>query len=85
MEKETLNRYVEPYVEFLSINSLKMLEGLSSGSQIPFESILNFNGLDDLIFSKGCSTLTAVGKATAEGGTVVLKTEIYCIIKIKIT
>jgi len=53
MEKETLNRYyVEPYVEFLSINSLKMLEGLSSGSQIPFESILNFNVLRDLIFSE---------------------------------
>lgn len=68
VEKATYN-----FAENVSSGSLKMMEGMSLGSNIPFESILRFNALQGIITLEECTTFAAIGEATSNGKTVLLK------------
>ena len=71
--KQRLSQLSERYIKCLSDGTINMMEGLSQGSRIPFQSILNLNILQDLLCSDGCTTFAAVGEATDQGGAILLK------------
>jgi hypothetical protein len=73
IEKKQLSSLVHRYMESSSAVSLKMMEGLSRGSGVPFTSILRFNALQDVISPEGCTNFAAVGKATPDGDAILLK------------
>ncbi|HOS69865.1 MAG TPA: C45 family autoproteolytic acyltransferase/hydrolase [Bacillota bacterium] len=73
IEDRDINNYVESYVGFSDASSLKLMEGLSSGSNIPLKSILRFNALQDVLCPEECTTFAAVGNATSNGKAVLLK------------
>ncbi len=73
MEEKAVSRFVRRYAASSSADSLKLMEGLSRGSKMPYESILNYNALQDILAPEGCTTFAAVGKATPDGNAILLK------------
>ncbi len=73
IEKKAVYRLISSYTTLLSNTSIQLMEGLSRGSGVPFESILRFNALQDAFFQEECTTFAAIGKATADGKAFLLK------------
>jgi len=73
IEKREFSRFAHEYAALSSASSLHLMEGMSRGSGLPFESILGFNALQDVLSPEGCTTFAAVGKATSDGKAVLLK------------
>lgn len=71
--KEAVYRLISSYTTLLSNTSLQLMEGISRGSGVPFESILRFNALQDAFFQEECTTFAAIGKATVDGKAFLLK------------
>ncbi|MFQ5913875.1 MAG: C45 family autoproteolytic acyltransferase/hydrolase [Nitrospinota bacterium] len=57
----------------LSGGILEELEGLARGARIPFEDVLAYNRYEDAIHPAGCTSLVALGEASATGETIFLK------------
>jgi len=68
-----LSCFTREYAALCSYSSLQLMEGMSKGSGLPFESILGFNALQDILSPEGCTTFAAVGKATSDGKAILLK------------
>jgi len=73
IEEMETSRFVRQYAASLSKNSLRLMEGLSMGSKVPYDSILNYNALQDVLSPEGCTIFAAVGKATSDGNAILLK------------
>ena len=73
IETGELSCFANRYADISSTSSLKLMEGLSRGSGIPFESTLRFNALQDVLRPEGCTTFAAVGKAASDGKAILLK------------
>ena len=73
IEKRELSHFIQEYAALSSDSSLHLMEGLSRGSGLPFESILRFNALQGVLSPEGCTTFAAVGKAISDGKAVLLK------------
>jgi hypothetical protein len=73
VESTALLRFTHEYAELSSAGSLKLMQGLSRGSGVPFASILRFNALQDVISPEGCTSFAAVGSATLDGNAILLK------------
>jgi hypothetical protein len=71
--KEDIYRFVNQYAAITETTSVKIMEGLSRGSDIPFETIIRFNALETAFEQEECTTFAAVGKATENGKAVLLK------------
>jgi hypothetical protein len=71
--KKKVDLYKKLYVDILSTSSRKMMEGISRGSGIPYDSILCYNALREVLYSEECTTFAAIGKATSNGKPVLLK------------
>lgn len=73
IDRELTSRMIKHYMSSISNTSVQLMEGLSKGSGIPFESILRFNAWHDAVFQEECTTFAALGEATADGNAVLLK------------
>jgi len=68
-----LSRIIHTYAALSSPSSLQLMEGMSKGSGVPFESLLRFNALQDIFSPEECTSFAAVGKATSNGKAFLLK------------
>lgn len=73
IERNKIINYIDNYANSLSSSTIRMMEGLSRGSKTPFESLLRYNAIQDIITPGECTTFAAVGKATSDGKAVLLK------------
>ncbi len=73
MERDSISTAISCFADTISFSTIKMMEGLSRGSGIPFESILRYNALQDILSPEGCTTFAAIGGATPMGKPVLLK------------
>lgn len=73
IDQEVSYRLINHYTTSISNTSVQLMEGLSKGSGIQFESILRFNALHDAFFQEECTTFAALGEATTDGKTFLLK------------
>lgn len=73
MEKHEIDAYMQLYCDISSASSRKLMEGMSRGSGIPYDSILRYNAMQEVLYPEGCTTFAAVGSATSNGKTYLMK------------
>lgn len=73
MNQKEITDYANIYRSRLNDDDLDLLEGLSKGSGIDFDLILNFNTLQEILYTEGCTSFAAVGNATFDGNGYFLK------------
>jgi|LSQX01.3.fsa_nt_gb hypothetical protein len=73
IENKEVDLYKQFYVDISSTSSRKMMEGISRGSGISYDSILRYNAFREVLYPEGCTTFAAIGKATSNGKPVLLK------------
>ena len=73
IERETIAHVINRYTTLISSTSMRLMEGLSRGSGVPFELILRFNALHDTFFQEECTSFAALGEATTDGKAYLLK------------
>lgn len=73
MDSHSITRAAERWMAEASTASIQMMEGLGRGSAQPFQSIMRYNALLDMLSPEECTTFVAIGAATANGGALLLK------------
>ena len=73
IDKKEIDIYNQFYVDLASTSSKKLMEGLSRGSGISYDSILRYNALLEVLNPEECTTFAAVGSASLGGKTYLMK------------
>jgi|LSQX01.3.fsa_nt_gb hypothetical protein len=73
MEKKEVDIYCQLYADIVSISSKKMMDGMSKGSGISYDSILRYNALMEVLHMEECTTFAAVGSASIGGKAYLMK------------
>ncbi len=73
ISKNNLARYADTFIGVSSNSTIRLMEGLSQGSGVSFDSILHFNAFHEFFLPEECTTFAAIGKATANGKPILLK------------
>ena len=72
-EEEQMIAYIKSYKERIDSYTLRMVKGLSIGSNIPISDILRYNAIGGMIYPEECTTFAAIGKSTKDGKPILLK------------
>lgn len=73
IDKKELANHINKFISLSSTSSLELMEGISKGSGISFDSILRFNALQEILSPEGCTSFAATGSATSLGQSILLK------------